>query len=285
VVVDNGAASKNIKLYSTLKKLLDNALNNDAQKIDAVSATGAQFSGTESCAYQDPFTGQIVGSGSESFNVNITDFNEVTGEPNSLTSGDYMSVTFNNCDYGDGEVQTGSMTITFNSNVNQADIAAEVFSLDVTFNINKLTTTSATFGTETIHGSVDLSLDVNGTNVAFDMSGNSLYVVSEIESVHLTNFSFVATTDGNSITIDSSFTIASTELNGQITVDSHFESTAGSYPTTGYMNITGNDSQLNISVNGDGTIEVMLTVNGSPEAGYPKTVAWSELGIEVDNAF
>ena len=265
--------------------MLDNALNNDAQNIDTVSVTGAQFSGTESCAYQDPSTGQMIGSGSESFNVSIADFNEVTGEPNSFTIGDYMSVAFNNCDYGDGEVQNGAMTITFNSNVSQADITTEVFSLDVTFNINNLTTTSATFGTETIHGSVDLSLDVNGTSVAFDMSGNSLYVVSEAESVHLTNFSFVATTDGNSTTIDSSFTIASTALSGQITVDSHFESTTGGYPTTGYMNITGNNSQLNITVNGDGTIEVMLTINGSPEAGYPKNVAWSELGIEVDNAF
>jgi len=285
VIVDSSAASKNTNLYSTVKKLLDNALDKGAQQQNAVSVTGAQFSGTESCAYQDPVTGQMMGSGSESFNASIADFNEVTEEPNSFTSGDYMSVAFNNCDYGDGEVQNGSMTITFNSNASQADITAEVFSLDVTFNVNNLTTTSQTFGTETIHGTIDLSLDVNGTNVAFDMSGNSLYAVSEAESVHLTNFSFVATTDGVSTTVDSSFTVASSALNGQITVDSHFESTTGNYPTTGYMNITGNNSQLNISVNGNGTVEVMLTINGNPEVDYPKDVAWSELGIEVDNAF
>ena len=285
VIVDNSAASKDANLYSTVKKLLDNALDKGTQRQNAASVTGAQFSGTESCAYQDPVTGQMIGSGSESFNVNIADFNEVTGEPNSFTSGDYMSVAFNNCDYGDGEVQNGAMTITFNSSVSQADITAEVFSLDVTFNINNLTTASATFGTETIHGSIDLSLDVNGTNVAFDMSGNSLYSVSAAESVHLTNFSFVAATDGVSSTVDSSFTIASTTLDGQITVDSHFETVGTGYPTTGYMNITGNNSQLNVTVNGDGTINVTLTVNGSVQAGYPKDVAWSELGIEVNNTF
>jgi hypothetical protein len=294
-VVGSGT-SCDIKLYHTVKKLLDSALNKTAQSNDIVSVSGVQFSDSFPCEYWDPDTGQYVESGSESINASIADFNEATGEPNSFSVGDYINVTSNNCQDFKGEVKNGSFSMTINSNVNMADMNAEVFTLDVTqsFNNFRITTTDFLTGvksTETLHGSIDLNLDANGGNVDFDMSGNSLYVVSPSESVLLTNFSITATVNEDvngmviSVVMDSSFTVASTAIDGQIMVVSHFEASGNGAPTAGYMNITGDNSQLNITVIDDLTINVTLIIGGNVQAGYPKDVSWSELGVEVNNAF
>ncbi|WP_455209417.1 hypothetical protein [Kaarinaea lacus] len=286
VIVDGSTTSNDFNLFRTVRSLVDSAIDKQLSQTGAASVTGIQASGNDSCAYQDPVTMQMIGSGSESWQASIADFNQTTGEPNSFSNGDYVTVTFNNCDYGDGEVQNGTMSITFNSNVSLAAINADIFSMDITMSFTNLRTTSATFGTETLHGTIDLSLSVNGTSASFDMSGNSFYAVSAAESVHLINFSFVAATNGSTSTVDASFTLGSTTLNGQITVVSHLEASGNALPATGYMNISGNNSQLDITINNDGTtVNVTLTINGAVQAGYPKDIPWSDLGIEVNNAF
>ena len=284
-VAFNSNTTSTINLYRTVRKIVDSAIDKQVNQTVTLSVTGAEFSATESCAYQDPFTNQTVGSGSESFRARVADFNEQTGEPNSFSNGDYISVSFNNCDYGDGVVQNGSMTMTFNSNVSLADINAEVFSMNITASFSNYSMTSITSGAETLHGTINLAFNVSGTSVSFDMSGSSFYAVSPNESVHLTDFSFSASTDGINSSVQASFTIASTSLDGQITVVSQFSSNGAGYPTSGSMAITGDNSQLVVSVNGDGTVNVTLTVNGVVETDYPKDVTWSELGIEGNNAF
>jgi len=286
----SNTTSSNINLYRTVRKFVDAAIDKQIDQTSTLSVTGVEFSDSASCAYQDPVTNQTIGSGSESFRASIADFNQQTGEPNSFSNGDYISVTFNNCDYGDGVVQNGSMTMTFNSNVSLMDVNAEVFSMNVTASFNNLSMTSITTGVETLHGTINLAFDVNGTSVSFNMSGSSFYAVSSAESVHLTNFSFSASTDGINSSVQATFTIASTMLDGQITVESQFSSNGAGYPTSGSMTITGDNSQLVVSVNGDGTtatatVNVTLTINGMVQAGYPKDVTWSELGVEVNNAF
>jgi len=286
----SSSSAGQINLYSTVKKFVDSTINKPVSQTGALSVTGVEFSDTSPCGYQDPVTQQPIGSGSESFRASIADFNQQTNEPNSLSNGDYISVTFNNCDYGDGEVQNGSMTMTFNSNVSIADLNAGVFILNVTASFNNFNTNSSISGSETLHGSINLAIDTDGTNESFSMSGSSFYAVLPDESVHLTNFSFSASTDGVNSTVQSTFTIASTSLDGQITVESLFMSNGPGYPTSGSMTITGNNSQLVVSVNGDGTtatatVNVTLTINGVVEAGYPKDVMWSELGIVVNSVF
>jgi hypothetical protein len=276
-------------LFNRVKTLFDNAVDNNLQQNGNVSVSGVQQSGSDSCGYKDPFTNEQIGSGTESFRINVAaGFNSTTGEPNSITAGDSVSVSFNNCDYGDGAVQNGSMSITFNTNISLAALNSDNYDIDISFSFNNLSTNYTDVDppyTETLHGTISIGLTVIGSSTTFDMSGDSFYAVLPNESIHLTNFSFKATTDGVNNTVEAKFTIASTSIDGQITVASYFEASGSGYPTSGYMNITGDNSQLNVEVNGDGTVNVTLTVNGAVEAGYPKDVAWSDLGIEVNNAF
>jgi hypothetical protein len=289
-VTDGDTAVSNSSIYSVARKLLNASVDAKLQQAASASVAGVEFSGTEECAIRNELNQIIAGSGSESFQGDIAAGFDSEGMPNSITAGDHITSTFHNCDYGDGVVQNGSVSITFNSPINIVDLLSGSFSADVTFSFNNYSVASADAvvpDTEVLHGTVDISLAVNGASVTMSMSGDSLYVVLPDESVLLTNFSFDASTDGFSSTVDASFSIASTAIDGQISVVSHLETTGNNYPTVGYMNISGNNSQMNITVNNDGTtVNVTLTVNDvvqSPE--YPKDVAWADLGIEVSNVF
>jgi len=287
-VAEGGNIESEFSIYNTLRQLLNNATEKRLQNTGTISVTGIQDSATASCAIQDPETGEVIaGSGSEQFQFNIANFDTQNGQPISFTSGDYVSNTFNNCDYGDGVIQNGTISITFNSNVSLADMDAENFSLDVTFSFNNYSTSSADAivpDTEVLHGTINLDISVSGSAVDFDMSGTSFYAVSPEESVKLTNFSFSASTDGINSSVRATFTIASTTLDGQITVNSQFASN-GADPTAGSMTITGDNSQMVVTVISANSLSVTLTVNGVVEGGYPKDVTWNELGIEVNNAF
>lgn len=280
-------------LFTTLKGLLDTTVDRGmTAQGGTATVTGVQYSGSSACGYQDPFTNEMVGSGTESYTINVAaGFDEKTGDPITITAGDYISSTFDNCDYGDGDVQNGSVSITFNSDINTGDLTTDNYSASITFSFDNFRVTHMGMGdtvptTETLHGAITLSIVANGTNVSFDMSGSSFYASSAEENIHLTDFSFSATSDGTNSTIEASFTLASTALQGQITVDSYIESSGGAYPTSGFINITGDNSELDIAINGDGTVNITLLTNGVVADGYPKNnVTWEQAGIVASNTF
>lgn len=274
----NGSTSNNNgNVYNIVKRVVTNGIRTDLTRTGTASVTGIQISDSAPCS----------DGGSESFSASIADFNQQTEEPNSISVGDYISISYANCNEGFGEVLNGSMTMTFNSAMSLAELnSASNINFSITASFNNFSVMESGFGTVAMHGSMDISTVLSNGNFTFTMSGDSFYAVAPDESVHLTNFdmSISVNESTNDSVVDSTFTVASTAINGQITVDSHLE-TAGfaMYPHTGYMNISGNNSQLNVVVDSVSSVTVTLMINGATEAGYPKTISWAELGVEVDN--
>lgn len=271
VVIEGDSAEGNVKLYSFIRRVVTGAISNDVGSANGSSVTGVQFSGSEPCFV----------SGSRNFNGNISDPNG-----NSIFPGDNMTMSFDSCDDGDGEVVNGSMSITFNSYIADTN-TFDTIDFDLTVSFNNFRSTPTGLATVTVHGSMDISTVVSGSAFTFTMSGDSFYVVEADEAVHLTNFDISFSYDEITFdaVLDSTFTVASTSLNGQITVDVYLEVPSGSlYPTTGYMTVTGNNSELSVVVAGYDSLNVDLTVGGSSVATYPRTnVTWSELGADVQS--
>jgi len=196
-----------------------------------------------------------------------------------------VTISYNACNDGYGEVLNGSMSLVFNTDISNTN-TFDYFDFNMTISFDNFRSTIDGYGTVTIDGDMTVATTIAGNLVTFSMSGNSFYVVDPDQSSHLTNFSFSFTLDQSTFdtTIDSNFTIASTALNGQITVDVYFEIPFGStYPVSGSLSITGDNSQLVVSVVGDGTVDVTLSINGIVQAGYPKNITWAELGVVIND--
>ena len=93
--------------------------------------------------------------------------------------------------------------------------------------------------------------------------------------MHLTNFDIIEVPDQASLTsvIDTAFTVASTAVSGQITVEALFYTdniTIAWYPNAGSINIVVGCSQLLIDVVDSASVFVLLMVNGTLESRYLK---------------
>lgn len=255
-------------VYQIIQRaVIDNVQSNAGS---SGSVVGVQISGSDPCLV----------SGSESYSGNVTD---TSG--NSISSGDYVTVTYSDCNDGFGEVLNGSLTITFNSNISDTTTINN-FDFSLTAQFSNYQSTQEGYGTVTIDGALNVSMTASASMFTFRMSGESLYAIEPGNSTHLTNFDISFSYNDSTLesVIDSTFTIASTALNGQITVDTYFVFPSGSYyPASGSLTITGSNSQLAVDVVGDGTVNVTLTIGGSVQAGYPKNVTWAELGVEINN--
>jgi len=267
-----GANGGSKTVSSNVYKLIQQTIIDNIQT--GVGPTGAvlgvQISGSDPCFV----------SGSQSYSGNVAD-----SSLNSISSGDNVTVSYSDCNDGFGEVLNGSLTITFNSNISSTT-TPDNFDFNLTAQFSNYRSTQEGYGTVTIDGGMTVSMAVSASMFTFSMSGESLYVIEPNNSTHLTNFDISFSYDDSTLeaVIDSTFTIASTALNGQITVDTYFVFPAGSfYPTSGSLSIVGNGSQLDVAVVGDGTVDVTLTVGGMVQVGYPKNVTWAELGVEINN--
>lgn len=263
---DSKTVSPNV--YQLIRRVVTNNIRSDIGT--SRSVVGVEISGSDPCFV----------SGREIYNGDVAD---ISG--NSISSGDTVTIVYEGCDDGYGEVLNGSMTITFNSDIPDIN-TFDYFNFNLTVRFSNFQSTQMGYGTVTLDGEIDVAMAVSGNMFTFRMSGVSLYVVDPNSSTHLTNFdiSFSINESTLETVIDSNFTIANTLLDGQITVDVYFVIPWGNqYPSSGSLTITGNNSQLAVDVVGDGTVNVTLTANGVVQAGYPKNVTWAELGVEINS--
>jgi hypothetical protein len=270
--ISSDSSNGQSNVYGLIQRIVTNTVQNDVYDSSTATVVGVRFSESNAC----PEGGSVSTSG---------DVADPSG--NSISSGDNVTVRFSNCNEGFGETLNGSMTMTFNSNISQTDLNSfDNFDFDINVSFDNFRATESGFGTITMHGGMHLVVSTSTNSFTFTMSGDSFYVVSPNESIHLTNFdlSVMLNESTNDSIVDATFTVANSEISGQITVDSHLE-TAGfaMYPNAGYMNITGNNSQLNVTIVDSNSVTVELLVGGVTEAGYPKTISWTELGVEVEN--
>lgn len=235
------------------------------------SPTGVEF--TENCdVAPDGSRGTIT------LSTNVADLQA----SQSLGVGDYVSMSSSNCyDAFDGETVSGSVRMTIVSgslDFNLADPLSAGLSIAVSFNNLRSTEMGET---SIVHG--DATLTASGTS--FSLSGDSLYVMTVGgEAVHLTNFAISSTDFGTyeSITVDA--TIASTEIDGVISIrtdpsDPLLEDTFASHPRAGTMIITGGSTTLTMVIQTSTSVVLYLDADGVPgtDAGYPVTVTWTEI--------
>ena len=268
----DGTGSNNRNVYSLLRRIVTSSVERQLQASSSASVTGVSFNESEPCFV----------SGSARFSGSIADPNS-----DSISSGDNVTVSFSSCNDGGGEVLNGSFSFRANSSVSESAVLSQNFSFNASLSFNNLTATDS-IGTYAMHGGMTMAITIANSDVSFRMTGDSFYVVALEEAVRMTNFD-ISITGGNTgnAVIDSTYTIATTTIDGEITVDSHLEiANYAMYPHTGYIYITGgNSTQLNITVTDNTSVSVDLLVGGVSEAGYPRNVSWSNIDVEIDTAF
>ncbi|WP_455209416.1 hypothetical protein [Kaarinaea lacus] len=249
-------------LYDSLRRVAVDVVRIQLASQHIISVAGIVVSDGGPCA----------SSGSYVINADIADS---TGF--SLAPGDRLIATFDNCDDGLGEVTSGTIAITVHEYISDTEFDLSLDYWD--YSISTMAT-----GPTAIHGSVRISTSIIGTVSITSLAGGSLYIITPETELHLTDFDIAEVKDQTtqSSVTDATFSVASTAIDGRITVGSHLETEntiTAPYPSIGFINIMGDNSQLELNVVNSNSVSVMLLTGGMLESGYPKTVSWTDLGL------
>jgi hypothetical protein len=227
---------------------------------------GVEISNTVNCA----------GGGTMTVSVNIND-----PDSSMLQAGDSFGLEFDNCvDTGDGTTSSGSLMFTVSSGMLDYSCAEICGTVTISVDFDNLRVTEMG-KTDVVHGGLIMS--VNGATST--LSGSSLYVMETGgEAGHLTNFTITSTTSGSMEIIDVDLTIASTDINGTVTVktdpaDPLLQMTGSERPYDGTLIITGGTTVLSMDILGTTSVNLTLDANGDgmPDSDYPLTVSWTEI--------
>lgn len=264
VVIDGNGSSFNAFDFaqSSLKKY--------AGQVTLGQATPTGISQTEAC---DAAPGGATGS--QTFSSNITDTSAT-----SFGAGDYLSISFSNCyDSSDGTTTNGSMKFTIVQGGLNFSTSSTIGLTEISANFNNLRVTDSG-GTNVVHGGFSVSTDGSTES----LTGDSLYVmVVGGEAVHLTNFTITNTTANTSTdTISVDFTIASTDINGVITVATDpsnplIQGITDQHPYSGTLIITGSTSKLTMIITGSNSVTLELDSNGDDVVDATANVTWTDI--------
>ena len=191
----------------------------------------------------------------------------------------HMSMSFNNCDEGSGEILNGSMSVKANAGHSNT-------TLDVTASYNNFRVTAAG-ATMAIHGGMSISEDGAGTSV---ISGSSLWMVDGAsgESVHMQDFMLENTHDlsGNN-TLNGYLTVDSSMLNGRIevTYTNVYTANGDMYASGGTVVVTGaNGATLTATILDASNVSLVLDINGDGTPEATDTVTWDQIAAATSNA-
>jgi hypothetical protein len=161
---------------------------------------------------------------------------------NPVASGDYLNITFYNCNEG-GVVFDGVFSLVFNNVPSDLINPPIPWELVASYSFDRLTT-SFSGGSILMHGGFTFTLGEDSADTGHGrMQGNALYVRAGAEEALLTNFDFwMSYDDFQSLGVmESDFTVASTELGGVITVNTTVpfgQYSSNDYPHVGAMTIS-----------------------------------------------
>ena len=164
-------------------------------------------------------------------------------DPNTPTSGDSISMSFDNCESGAGETADGSFEFVIDSISGNLDSGEVV--LSVAMVVSNLTLTDGS-GTEFIDGRVNVEIDTSQPpQSSITVSGDSLTVGEDAITRTLADFITRATTNSGiappAYTIASSGSVMSSEFDGEITYSTPvtFEGSGDDNPYVGEFLIRG----------------------------------------------
>ncbi|MEO1246301.1 MAG: hypothetical protein AAFX56_11525 [Pseudomonadota bacterium] len=195
--------------------------------------------------------------------------------PTALTSGDSVTLVFDNCNDGTGETVDGRIDTTIDQFTPDVVTPANfVLGISVVLLDLQLRTAAET---TTGNGDAGVIVDTsNPTAIRSSVAGNALTIDSGSKSETLSNYSsdesITLSSESFDFTLGFRGTLTSTALNAPVVFSTPlaFEGLVGERPSSGEMLITGNNSsvrlvvldrlnvRLDVDSNGDGEIDVAI---------------------------
>jgi hypothetical protein len=236
-----------------------------AMKTAAPSQLYATSAGQAACAV----------SGTVDVQVEITD-------PAQPTINDTFIFEFTNCDDGTGAVVNGGMTITITTL--GGDVASGNFLLGMQIGFSAFAVTEGG-ETASAEGTINIEIDTTVPAVTRISVSSSTFVTTSggTEEV-LTNFSVEIIEDASTfpaaVTVETSFTISSPSIGGEVTVTTSLslESMGEDYPFAGELRIEGAGNAVIVMIALDAnTVRLQIDINGDGATDETIDMTWDEL--------
>jgi len=203
--------------------------------------------------------------------------------PETLSAGDTFSLSYANCDFGEGMVANGSIGFTVTSF--QGDLVGNDFDLGFDLRINGFSMVEAAESVS-MDGDFSMSLDSTATGTTVTISGESLSLGNGTETYVLSEFSTTTTVDMSmfpeSVTVQTSGFLMSSEFDGEVhfTTSIVLQGSGEGNPFSGEFVITGaNEASITVIPMDEQNVRIELDLDGDgavdPDGVIDTT--WQEL--------
>ena len=254
------ASGSDAAVSPVLKPVLSTAM-----KTAAPSQLYATSAGRENCAV----------SGTVDVQVNISD-------PAEPSINDNFIFEFTNCDDGAGVVLDGGMTITIITL--GGDVASGNFLLGMQIDFSAFAVTQ-NGETTSANGTISIEIDTSNPPVTIvSISTRTFVTTSDGAEEVLVSYSAVITEDASTfpvaVTVETSFTISSPRIGGEVTVTTSLalESMGEDYPFVGELRIEGADQAVIIMIALDAnTVRLEIDLDGDGAVDETVDMTWDEL--------
>lgn len=229
-----------------------------------------------------PVLAVSIGSDVEQCAVSGTvSFTATIANPETLTPGDSISLTFDDCDQGDGVLLDGGFG--FSVATFQGDVATGAFRFAITVTLSDLRLIENGEST-TLAGDMSLTIDtMNASAMSLTVAGNSLTVTSGNESASLAGYSIALTVDplvGTSL-LEVDGTVQSSEFAGRVDVatTAPLVVNVAGIPTEGEITIDGaNGATITVRVVSAELVELHVDLDGNGTVDEVIATTWGDLG-------
>jgi hypothetical protein len=195
---------------------------------------------------------------------------------------DVYAFEFSNCDDGSGVVVDGGMTITIITLGGDVASGNFLIGMQIEFSAFAITedgeTTSA-------NGTISIEIDTSMPPVTTVSVSTSTFVTTSdgMEEI-LTGFTVEITEDASTfpvaVTVETSFTISSPRIGGEVTVTTSLalQSMGEDYPFVGELRIEGADQAVIVMIALDAnTVRLQIDINGDGAIDETLDLTWDEL--------
>lgn len=203
--------------------------------------------------------------------------------PETLSAGDSFSLSYADCDFGEGVLANGG--IGFRVTSFQGDLNGD--QVNVGFDLDITNLRIAEVGDDvTINGDLSMSLDISATATSVALSGDSLSVSDGIDSYSLANWSTTVSVDLSSFpeafTMRSSGFLMSSQFDGEVQFSTTvaMQGNGEGNPFTGEFVVTGaNGATITVIPMDAQTVRLELDLDGdgAVDTDGVRDTTWQEL--------
>ena len=236
-----------------------------AMKTAAPSQLYATTAGRENCAV----------SGTVDVQVNV--FN-----PAEPSINDSFIFDFENCDDGSGVVVDGGMTITIVTLGGDVASGNFLIGMQIDFTVFAVTENGET---TTADGTINIEINTSNPPVTtISVSTSAFVTTSEGTEEVLTGFTVEIIEDASTfpvaVTVETSFTISSPTIGGEVTVTTSvaLQSSGADYPFVGELRIEGANQAVIVMIALDAnTVRLQIDIDGDGAVDETTDMSWDEL--------